>query len=84
MLIGTPVDFKRFYLDFAKGQRFSTINIEKLKDSLDTDYPRDEEDLQIYFSQETLFGCFFGTLPSNVSIQNPFPPEKKIDFVRIG
>ena len=35
----------------------------KPKDSLDTDYPRNEEDLQIDFSQETFFGCFFGTLP---------------------
>ena len=39
------------------------------------------EGLQIDFSQETFFGCFFGTLPWNVSIQNPPPKKKKkIDF----
>ena len=38
------------------------------------------EDLQIDFSQQTFFGCFFGTLPWNVSIQNSPPPPKKIDF----
>ena len=27
--------------------------------------------LQIDFSRETFFGCFFGTLARNVSIQNP-------------
>ena len=39
------------------------------------------EDLKI-LSQETFFGCFFGTLPRNVSIQNPPPPpkKKKVDF----
>ena len=39
------------------------------------------EDLQIDFSRETFFGCFFRTLPRNVSIQNPNapppPPQKK-------
>ena len=39
------------------------------------------EDLQIDFSQETFFGCFFGTLPWNVSIQNPLPPPKKNRFL---
>ena len=38
------------------------------------------EDLQIGFSWETFFGRFFGTLPRNVSIQNPPPPQKKVDF----
>ena len=33
------------------------------------------EDLQIdFFSRETFFGRCFGTLPRNVSIQNPPPP----------
>ena len=39
------------------------------------------EDLQIDFSQETFFGCFFGTLPWNVSVQNPLPPPKEIRFL---
>ena len=40
------------------------------------------EDLQIDFFRETFFGrFFFGTLPRNVSIQNPPPPSpKKRDF----
>ena len=32
------------------------------------------------FSLETFFGRFSGTLPRNVSIQNPPPPPKKNDF----
>ena len=43
------------------------------------------EDLQIDFSRETFFGCFFGTLPRNVSIQNPNPPpQKKLISFRTG
>ena len=38
------------------------------------------KDLQIDFSRETFFGRFlFGTLPRNVSIQNPPSPQKN-DF----
>ena len=59
VLIGTPVDFKRFYLE--KGSVPSIYA--KPKDSLVLITQEMREDLQINFSQETFFGCFFGTLP---------------------
>ena len=79
VLIGTPVDFKRFYLEEGSVPSIYT----KPKDSMDIDYSRNEGRLaNRFFSRETFFGCFFGTLPRNVSIQNPTPPpqKKKIDF----
>ena len=44
------------------------------------------EGLQIDFSQETFFECFFGTLLWNISVQNPPPPpqKKKSIYFRIG
>ena len=55
VFIGTPMDSKRFYLE--KGSVPSIYA--KPKDSLDTDYPKMREDLQIDF------------FPRNVSTQNP-------------
>ena len=79
VLIGTPVDFKRFYLEEGSVPSIYT----KPKDSLDTDYSRNEGRLaNRFFSRETFFGCFFGTLLRNVSIQNPNPlPPKKNWFL---
>ena len=75
VLIGTPVDFKRFYLE-----KVSVPSIHaKMKDSLDIVYPRNEARLaNRFFLEKTFFGHFFGTLPRNVSIQ--IPPAKKINF----
>ena len=82
VLIGTPVDFKRFYLEEGSEPSIYT----KPKDTLDIDYSRNEGRLaNRFFSRETFFGCFFGTLPRNVSIQNPNPnPQKKLISFRTG
>ena len=72
VLIGTPVDFKRFYLE--KGSVPSTYVKRKIHWTLIIQEMR--EDLQIDFFPKK---HFFGTLPRNVSVQNPLP-QKKFDF----
>ena len=68
-----------FYLYLEKGSVHQYMRIRKIQWTLITQEMR--EDLHIDFSRETFFGRFFGTLPRNVSIQNPPPPpKKKIDF----
>ena len=59
VLIGIPVDFKRFHLE--KGSVPSIYA--KPKDSLDTDYPRNEGRLANRFFQRNVLWMFFGTLP---------------------
>ena len=54
VLIGTPVDFKRFYLE--KGSVPSICA--KLKDSLDTDYPRNEGRLANRFFARNVLWMF--------------------------
>ena len=76
LLIETPVDCKRFYLEKSPVPSIYA----KPKDSLDIDYPRNEGRLANRFFPRTVFGRFFGTPPRNVSIQNPPtppPPKKK-------
>ena len=71
VLIGTPVDFKRF-------EKHSVPSIDaKGTDLLDTDYPRNEGRLANRFFPRNILKTFFETLPRNVSIQNPPPPAKK-------
>ena len=83
------MDFKRFYLE--KGSVPSIYA--KPKDSLGTDYPRNEGRLaNRFFSRTTLFGRFFGTtettllwdLTRNVSIQNPPPSQKNQLLFELG
>ena len=75
LLIGTPVDFKRF-----EKLSVPTINVRgKIHWTLITQEMR--EDLQIDFSRETLFGrFFFGTLPGASVSKIPLPPKKNTDF----
>ena len=83
VLSGTPVDFKRFYLEEGSAPSIDT----KPKDSLNIDYSRNEgKAANQFFSQETFFGRFFGTLPRNVSIQNSSlpPPQKKTFLFGLG
>ena len=78
VLIGTPVDFKRFCLE--KGSVPSIYA--KPKDLLDIDYPKNKGRLaNRIFPEKRSLDVSLGPSPSlsrNVSIQNP--PPKKIDF----
>ena len=65
MLIGTPVDFKRFYLE--KGS-VPSIYV-KQKDSLDIDYSRHEGRLANRFFPK-----------KHQYLKSPPPPKKKIFF----
>ena len=78
VLIGTPVDFKRFYLE--KGSVPSIYA--KPKDSLDTDYPRMREDLQIDFFPRNVLWMFLWDRTVKRQYPNPPtpPPQKSIDF----
>ena len=62
LLIGTPVDFKRF-----EKRSVPTIDA-KGKDSLDNDYPRNEG---------RLANLLWKFLWDPTGIQNPPPPQKK-------
>ena len=68
LLIGTPVDFKRF-----EKRSVPTIDA-KGKDSLDNDYPRNEGRLANRFSQINVLWTF---LWNPTGIQNLPPPPKK-------
>ena len=78
VLIGTPVDFKRFYLE--KGS-VPSIYGKPITEEM-------REDLQINYFPITFFGRFFGTLPRNISIQSPPPflppPQKKTIVFGLG
>ena len=68
LLIGTPVDFKRF-------EKRSVLTIDaKGKDSLDNDYPRNEGRLANRFSPTNVLWKF---LWDPTGIQIPPPPAKK-------
>ena len=77
VLIGTPVDFKRFYLE--KGSVPSIYA--KPKDSLDTDYPRNEGRLANQFFPDNVLWTFLWDptekhqYPKSPSL--PPPPQKK-------
>ena len=76
MLIGTPVDFKRF-------EKCSVLSIDaKGKDSLDTDYPRNEGRLPNRFFPEkrSLDVSLEPYRETSVSKIPLAPPPKKIDF----
>ena len=75
LLIGTPVDFKRF-----EKRSVSTINA-KGKDSLDTDYPRNEGRLANRFFQRNVLWTFLFWDPTEKSQYPKFPPPplKKIN-----
>ena len=77
VLIRTPVDFKRFYLEEGSVPSIYT----KPKDSLDIDYSRNEGRLANRFFPEKLsldvsLGPYRETSVSKI----PTPPKKKIDF----
>ena len=79
LLIGTPVDFKRF-----EKRSVPTIDT-KGKDSLDTLITQEmREDLQIDFSLEAFFGRFFWDPTEKRQYPNPPrpppPPPKKSDL----
>ena len=81
VLIGTPVDFKRFYLE--KGSVPSVYA--KPKDSLDTDYPRNEGTLANRFFPRNVL-CMFLWDPT---VKRQYPkstsPSKKNRFLfRLG
>ena len=75
VLIGTPVDFKRFYLEEGSVPSIYA----KPKDSLDINYSKNEGRLaNQFFLQKRSLDVSLGTLLRNVSIQNsPPPPPKK-------
>ena len=65
-------------------ERFSTISIREPKNSLDTDYPRNEGSLANgVFSRKTFFGRFFGPYRETSVSKIPLPPPKSISC-RIG
>ena len=70
VLIGTPVDFKRFYLEEGS---VPSIYM-KPKDSLDIDYSRNEGRLANRFFPEK----------RSLDVPNPSPPQKKLISFRTG
>ena len=79
LLIGTPVDFKRF-------EKRSVLTIDaKGKDSLDNDYPRNEGRLANRFSLTNVLWKFLWD-PTGIQIPTPPPPKKKEKMIsfRIG
>ena len=82
VLIGTPVDFKRFYLE--KGS-VPSIHA-RPKDSLDIDYPRNEGRLaNRFFPEERSLDVSLGPYrETSVSKIHPPPPQKKTISFRTG
>ena len=83
MLIGTPVDFKRFYLEEGSVTSIYT----KPKDSLDIDYSRNEGRLANRFfpekrSLDVALGPYRETSVSK--IPTPPPRKKKLISFRTG
>ena len=82
VLIGTPVDFKRFYLEEGSVPSIYT----KPKDSLDIDYSRNEGKLANLFfpekrSLDGSLGPYRETSVSKIPTSPPPPKKKKkIDF----
>ena len=79
VLIGTPVDFWRFYLEEGSVPSIYT----KPKDSLDIDYSRNKGRLvNLFFPQKPPLDVSLGPCrETSVSkIPAPSPPKKKIDF----
>ena len=75
VLIGTPVNFKRFY--FEKGS-IPSIYV-KPKDSLDTDYPRNEGRLANQFFPRNVLWMFLWD-PTMKRQYSKSPSPQKIDF----
>ena len=71
LLIGTPGDFKRF-----EKRSVLTINA-KGKDSLDTDYPRNEGRLANRFFPRNVLSTFLFWDPTEKSQYPKSPPQKK-------
>ena len=81
VLIGTPVDFKRFYLE--KGSVPSAVYA-KPKDSLDTDYPRNEGRLaNKFFPEKRSLDVSLGPYRETSVSKIPLSKKKSISF-RIG
>ena len=83
MLIGTPVDFKRFYLDSVPWKGSVPSIYEKPKDSLDTDYPRNEG--SIFPKKRSLdvsLGPYRETSVSKIPLHPP--PKKNRFFFGLG
>ena len=80
VLIGTPVDFKRFYLEEGS---VPSIYV-KSKDSLDTDYPRNEGRLaNRFFLEKHFLDVSLGPYRKTSVSKIPLLPKKTISF-RIG
>ena len=76
VLIGTPVDFKRFYLEEGSVPSIYT----KPKDSLDIDYSRNERRLaHRFFPEKRSLDVSLGPTEKHQYPKSQ-PPKKKIDF----
>ena len=81
MLIGTPVDFKRFYLEEGSVPSVYT----KPKDSLDIDYSRNEERLgNRFFPEKRSLDVSLGPYRETSVSKIPTPPQKKLISFRTG
>ena len=77
VLIGTPVDFKGFYLEEGSVPSIYT----KPKDSLDIDYSRNEGRLaNRFFPEKRYLDVSLGPYRETSVSKIPTPPKKKIDF----
>ena len=80
VLIGTPVDFKRFYLE--KGSVPSIYA--KPKDLLDTDYPRNEGRLANRFFPRNVLWMFLWDPTVKCQYPKPPSPQKSRFLFRLG
>ena len=82
VLIGTPVDFKRFYLEEGSVPSIYT----KPKDSLDIDYSRNDGKLaNRFFPEKRSLDVSLGPCrETSVSKIPPTPPKKKLISFRTG
>ena len=75
VLFGTPVDFKRFYLEEG------SVSYTKPKDSLDIDYSRNEGRLaNRFFPKKRFLDVSFGPYRETSVSKIPTPPKKLISF----
>ena len=81
VLIGTPVDFKRFYLEKGSAPLVYT----KPKDSLDIDYSRNEGRLASrFFPEKRPLGVSLGPYRETSVSKIPLPPKKKTGYFLSG
>ena len=81
VLIGTPVDFKRFYLHSVPWQRFSTINIREAERFIGHWLTKKwGKTCKSIFPKKRSLDVFLGPYRETSVSKIPPPPKKKIDF----